>query len=128
MLRRLSMVKLAVVGTREFHDYTYVEEKINELGLDITLIVSGGANGVDTLAETYARNYGIPYLVFPVGRNKNAKYGWNTHGKGAGVIRNQKIVDACHEVIAFPSVDGTGTQDTLKRAEKAKKKTHVFYV
>lgn len=121
-----SMTRLAVVGTRDFSDFVYIKDKINSLGLDINLIVSGGAKGVDMVAEAYARWYGIPLLVFPVGYGDDQKFGWSTHGRAAGVIRNQKIVDACDEVIAFPKEGGRGTQDTMRKAEKAGKKLHIF--
>ena len=46
---------------------------------------------------------------------------WKKHGKAAGPIRNQEMLEAeggIDLVIAFPG--GTGTADMVRRAEKAK--------
>jgi len=44
---------------------------------------------------------------------------WRTHGKAAGPIRNQQMLDEGrpHLVVAFPG--GTGTADMVRRAKAA---------
>lgn len=44
---------------------------------------------------------------------------WKTHGKRAGSIRNQKMIDDYHPqlVVAFPG--GAGTADMVRRARAA---------
>ena len=43
---------------------------------------------------------------------------WTKHGKAAGPIRNQKMLDECPDlVVAFPG--GKGTADMVRRAMKA---------
>lgn len=125
------MPKIAVVGTRNLHDYNVVKfvlDEYREQGNNIALIVSGGAKGVDYFAERYAKENGIPLLIYPVGYSDNQVFGWNTHGKSAGAIRNKKIIDAVTVVFAFPSHNGRGTQITMDMAKKAKKELHVYYV
>jgi len=52
------MVKLGIVGYRDFNDYNkfknIVEDYIEEVGKP-EIIISGGAKGVDTMAEKYAK-------------------------------------------------------------------------
>lgn len=74
-----------VVGSRTITDYNYIKETLDyflQNKSEIT-IVSGGARGVDSLAERYAkeRNYGLK--IFPAD--------WDRYGKQAGYIRNDEM-------------------------------------
>ncbi len=77
-------MKAAIVGSRTFNDYGKLQNFINEIcekeNIDIDTIVSGGAIGADRLGEQYAKNNGIPTVVFLAE--------WNKYGKRAGIIRN----------------------------------------
>jgi hypothetical protein len=53
---------------------------------------------------------------------------WDKHGKAAGFIRNQEIVDNCDFVVAFWDGASRGTKDTIDRARKAKISTLIIYV
>ena len=85
---------LLVVGSRTITDYEKIKNTINFLlpkGYDKIEIVSGGAKGVDSLAEKYAKEKKINLRVF--------KAKWSLYGKTAGPIRNREM----HEYIAqFP--------------------------
>lgn len=74
-------------------------------------IISGMAKGADSLAVDFARTYGLKLHKFPAD--------WATHGKAAGPIRNQRMIDEGNPdlVVAFPG--GRGTQDMTSRAKKA---------
>lgn len=75
------------------------------------VIIHGGARGADALADSWAVHSGVPFIVEPAD--------WGTHGRAAGPLRNQKMIDA-HKpdlVIAFPG--GRGTADMIRRAEAA---------
>lgn len=113
-------MKVAVVGGRQFRDKEYlyfVLDKYNEKH-GISHIVSGGAVGADGLAELYAKDRCLPITVYPAN--------WNKHGKGAGYIRNQQIVDDCDVVLAFPDPNSVGTYDTVDKANKAGKEAYVI--
>ena len=75
-------MKIAVVGSRSFSDYDLLCKVMSEY--EPTLIVSGGAQGADSLAERYAREHGIELRVF--------KAQWGVYGKEAGFRRNRYIV------------------------------------
>lgn len=82
----------------------------NWLPTDIT-IISGEADGVDSAATDFAVVNYTQYKGFPAD--------WKTHGKAAGPIRNQQMLDEGKPdlVIAFPG--GNGTADMVRRARKA---------
>lgn len=76
------------------------------------VVVHGCAPGVDSMARDWAQQHGVIDEPHPAA--------WDRHGKAAGVIRNQEMIDAGAElVIAFPLAGGRGTQDCMRRAEKA---------
>ena len=101
---------LGIVGSRKYNDYNTIETFIATLNLTITGIVSGGATGVDSLAEQYAKKHNLPLTVF--------KANWSAEGKAAGPNRNTKIVNECTALVAFPDADSVGTYDTIRKAEK----------
>jgi len=113
-------MRVAVIGGRDFKDKDYmffVLDKYNEKH-GISHIVSGGAKGADSLAESYAKNRYIPYTVYPAN--------WRKHGKGAGFIRNSQIANDCDALLAFPTKNSVGTYDTVDKAKKAGKKVYVI--
>lgn len=112
-------MKVIVAGSRTITDYEIVEEAINQSGFQIDIVISGGQvtrdkagkpiGGVDWLGECWAEKYGIPIHVFP------AK--WELHGRKAGPLRNQEMVDRAHALIAIWDGQSRGTADIIKRAE-----------
>lgn len=76
----------------------------------VTAIVSGMADGADTIGIAWAHNNS----VHVEGHSPD----WDTHGKRAGPIRNQEMLDSGIDLaIEFPG--GRGTADMRRRLEKA---------
>lgn len=73
-------------------------------------IISGMAQGADTAAVDWAVINYTKVHEFPAD--------WKTHGKKAGPIRNQQMIDEGNPdvVIAFPG--GVGTTDMIRKAKK----------
>ena len=113
-------MKLAIVGSRDFTDYKRLSRIIDRVRTQITLIVSGGARGADTLAVRYAKEKAIPYLVLPAN--------WDEYGKQAGILRNQTIVDNADAMVAFLAPESKGTKDSIKRAQIKRIPVHVVHV
>jgi hypothetical protein len=113
-------MKLAVVGSRSFNDYKTLKVVLDELkeSINIHCIVSGGANGADTLAERYAKENNIPIEVY--------KPDWNKHGKAAGFIRNSDIWNNSDLGVAFWDGKSKGTKHSFGIAKKQKKDLYVF--
>jgi hypothetical protein len=111
------MFNLALVGSRDFHDYDRfvqgVEQSLEEWDLrieDIKCIISGGAKGADTLAERFSKDRNIAIIVLSPD--------WNKLGKRAGLVRNSDIVEASTHMIAFPTKTSKGTYDSINKAKK----------
>lgn len=64
-------------------------------------IVSGGAQGVDFLAELYAKKNGLIFTEF--------KADWNQYGKRAGMIRNGEMANYADALIAIWDGKSRGT-------------------
>lgn len=85
---------------------------------DCTLIVSGGARGVDTIAEQYAKAHHIPTLII--------KPDYGRYGRSAPIRRNDIIVDNADLVLAFWDGESRGTKYTVDYAKKTDKPVKVF--
>jgi hypothetical protein len=110
-------MKLAIVGSRTFNDYELLCGVIDEVK-DIELIISGGANGADSLAEKYAKDHSIPTKIYHAD--------WNKYGKRAGYIRNVDIITNCDCVIAFWDCKSKGTKHSIDLANTQKKKLLII--
>lgn len=111
-------MKVAVIGSRIFDDYELVKETLSNI--DITLLVSGGAKGADSLGERYANENNITTLIF--------KPDWKKHGPAAGPIRNTDIVNNADTIIAFWNGESRGTKDSITKAEKLGKEVIIIKI
>lgn len=102
---------LAIVGSREFDDYEVFKECVDKYIKSHDkpkLIISGGARGVDTMAEKYAQENNIKTKIY---------YPNWTLGRKAGILRNSEIIAAATHVIAFPTDSSVGTYDSIMKAK-----------
>jgi len=119
-------MKLAIVGSRTFDDSFSLVEWLHffivgyeNLWEEKIEVISGGAKGADQMARKASLIAELKYTEFSAD--------WDKHGKSAGFIRNQQIIDACDMVLAFWDGKSKGTQDTINKAKKAKKPTFIVY-
>jgi len=96
-----------ICGGRTFKDHYKFDEAMKLLHFIPTIIVHGGCNGADSLADGWAKRHGI----YPVRIDAL----WNFHGNPAGNKRNQAMLDIMNirYCIAFPG--GGGTADMIER-------------
>ena len=87
---------------------------------DIKVVIHGGAKGADSIADHEAQTLGIPTEEYPAL--------WSTHGRTAGAIRNQQMLDEANPdaVWAFPTDNSTGTWNMIRKAEKAGLPVYIF--
>lgn len=106
--------RIAVVGSREFHNYKLLESTLDKVCERGDTIVSGGAVGADSFAQRYAKERGLRILII---------YPDYMHdGRGATFIRNKYIVESSDRVYAFYArgrFQQGGTRNTVEWAEKA---------
>lgn len=113
------MTRVLVCGGRDFADFDLVCRTLSEWAARASgqspeediVIVHGGALGADTLAERWASENWLPTEIYHAD--------WERHGKAAGPIRNQRMIDEGKPnlVVAFPG--GRGTADMIRRAKAA---------
>jgi hypothetical protein len=82
---------------------------------DVT-IICGGARGADRHAADWAYIRGLPVEEYPAD--------WDRHGKAAGPIRNQRMLDegkpdAVFAFVDKPLAESRGTADMVRRARQA---------
>ena len=102
-------MRVAIVGSRNI-EYDNLQKKAyallcQNIPSGATEIVSGGAVGIDTLAELYAKQNGLPMKVF---KPDYAKY-----GKRAPLVRNDEIIHYAQYVLAIWDGSSRGTAYTV---------------
>ena len=105
-------MKLAVVGSRTFNDYDLLKSKLDAIHQrkPITLIVSGGAKGTDSLSEKWAKENNVETLIFIPD--------WEKYGKKAGFLRNEDIIKNADAVVACWDGVSKGTLSSINLAKK----------
>lgn len=105
-------MRVLVCGGRDYRDKAFLWSVLDGLGPPAASeIISGMAPGADSYAAEWAQRFGFPLHKFHAD--------WKTHGKAAGPIRNQRMLDEGKPdlVVAFPG--GRGTADMVRRARSA---------
>jgi len=114
-------MRIGVVGSRRRTNRQAVEACIAELSPE-TVVVTGGAEGPDQWAEAAARARGLAVVHRPDLQGVKVYY----QAAQRHYDRNQRIIDDCDRVIAFVAADRKGgTEDTIRRAERAGKPVEV---
>lgn len=107
-------MRVLVCGGRNYSDWLTVYSALDKLYVeeDVSCVIHGAAPGADSLAAKWAEIHKIPQLSCPAD--------WDAHGKAAGPIRNQLMLqDGKPDVVlAFPG--GRGTADMVGKAKVAK--------
>ena len=114
--------KIAVIGSRKNYPTNPKEDikkllKLENLNKDQIIIVSGGAVGVDSIAEQWATEEGVEKLIF--------RADWKKFGKGAGYIRNHLIIENADIILAVWDGESRGTRHSLYLAKKSGKKIYL---
>lgn len=129
-------MNLAIIGSRSFNDYIlayrYFDKNFYQVYNSIK-IISGGAIGADAIAKRLWTDFLLDFEEIPAKWNdlkaKPCIIGINKFGKKynklAGMNRNIEIIEKCDEVLAFWDGKSPGTKDSLNKAEKLDKKTHI---
>lgn len=112
-------MKVLVCGGRKFDDFSLLKKVLDTLNRQhkITVVIHGDARGADKMADVWAffknaiEDEKIKVEPYPAD--------WDKHGKAAGPIRNQQMLNEGKPdlVVAFPG--GKGTADMVLKAIKA---------
>lgn len=103
--------RLAVVGSRRFANLGRVADFVTALR-PTTVVVSGGARGVDAVAVATAMTLGRPYIVFPV-----PDWEWRRN-RGAGHRRNELLLAHVDGVAVFWDGVSNGSAGVIAAAKR----------
>lgn len=107
---------VAIIGSRNL----LIKDISKYIPDNTTLLISGGARGIDMSAEKYADKNGMPKLIFLPDYEK--------YGKTAPLIRNKLIVENADLVIAIWNGVSCGTKFTIEYAKKIGKEVKVYII
>ena len=102
-------MKLMIVGSRSITDF----DLSPYISADVDTIISGGADGIDSLAERYADLHHLSkYILRPC---------YSLYGRYAPLKRNEEMVEMADAVLIIWDCCSKGTQHTLNYARKTNK-------
>tara|TARA_R110000796_G_scaffold69835_1_gene158976 strand:- start:189 stop:536 length:348 start_codon:yes stop_codon:yes gene_type:complete len=104
-------MRILIAGGRDFGDYDLLYNTLRPYSETALTVISGTAKGADTLGEHWALDYGVAVERYPAL--------WEEHGRAAGHIRNQLMLDDGKPdlVVVFPG--GKGSISMVQKARKA---------
>lgn len=112
-------MRVIVAGSRTITDYYLVATTIQNCPWPITTMITGRCrDGVDALAEQYAREFNIANDQYPAN--------WKLYGKAAGPIRNELMASKGEALLAIWDGQSTGTANMIQQAETKGLKTCVI--
>ena len=107
-------MKVAIVGSRDYPDARQVVRFVLDLPPD-TIVISGGARGVDCWAETTAHMIGLEHIIHKPKIEAYMPYAMSC------LERNTRIVEDADRIVAFWDGFSAGTKDTIDKAQEAGK-------
>ena len=109
-------MKLLIAGSRSIKEFDlspYIPK-------DTDLIISGGAKGIDKIAETYADKHKLSKLIM------RPKY--NLYLKAAPLKRNEEMINLADKVLIIWDGKSKGTKYTIKYAKKMNKELEIIVI
>ena len=130
------MLRIIVAGCRDFEDYAEIDMVLDksieyylyreDFNIDDIEIIEGECRGVDLLAKHYAEEHGYKVKGFPAN--------WNTEGRAAGPLRNQRMSAYAAEdghkgvLIAFWDGKSRGTKNMINCANKKNLDIYIYSI
>ena len=112
----INSYKVIVADGRDFADYAYLKEKLDEVfgslgDLDShpIEIISGMAKGADTLGIRYAEEHKLTMVLYPAN--------WKKYPRMAGILRNMNMLVTATHLVAFWDGKSHGTKHMIEIAK-----------
>ena len=109
-------MKLLIAGSRSIKEYD-IARHVPE---GCELIITGGASGIDTLAEEYADKNRLSKLIL--------RPDYKRYGRGAPLKRNELMVELCDTALIIWDGHSRGTKYTADQAAAKGKKVMLVTV
>lgn len=109
-------MKLLIAGSRSLRNIDispYIPRETD-------LIISGGAAGIDTLAEQFSDKHKISKLIL--------RPRYDLFQRGAPLKRNEEMVNICDKVLVFWDGISHGTKHTIDYARKIGKSVEIVLI
>lgn len=103
-------MKLMVAGSRSIDKFD-LEKHIPK---GVTMIITGGARGIDALAEKYADKKHLSKLIL--------RPQYEIYGRYAPLKRNEQMIELCDTALVIWDGKSKGTDYTINYANKMGKK------
>lgn len=115
-------MRVIIAGSSSITSYDEVFAAIRASGFmyEITTVISGGAIGVDSVGEEWAREQGIPVERFPAE--------WSKYGKMAGFKRNTDMAMVADALIAVWNGKSSGTKHMIGMANEMDMEVFIWRV
>lgn len=119
-------MKILVTGDRNWSDINSVHSVLSSFPKN-TILIHGCCRGLDLICAAIGESLGFEIRAYPAD--------WNTHGKSAGPMRNQRMIDSEHSekekidfCLAFHDdiASSKGTADMIARAKAANITTKLY--
>ena len=112
----LNAYRVIVAGSRGFFDYELMCRELDKLfnesrmfaGREVK-IISGMADGADSLAIRYADERKLTKILFPAN--------WKRYSRVAGFLRNEDMLSVATHLVAFWDGKSSGTRHMIEIAE-----------
>lgn len=110
----MARYKVLVCGGRDYSDRSSVFAALDlvKAATSEMTVIQGGASGADALAREWCGRQTSIHMV-------NEPADWRTHGRAAGPIRNQRMLDEYKPDVVIAFAGGRGTADMVRRAKAA---------
>ena len=99
-----------IAGSRDFNDFNFIYEHLNNLPFEIDEVVTGCARGPDSIGKQWAVDSDVHVKEFPAN--------WDKHGKRAGFLRNKEMAVYAEALILFWDGKSKGSKHMLDVALK----------
>lgn len=116
IIRKAETIRVLIAGSRSITAFDLSPYVPANCGL----IISGGAKGIDTVAEEYACANGIEVKIL--------KPDYERFGRAAPLKRNDEMVELADLVIAIWDGKSRGTKHTIDYAKKIGKEVQVITI
>jgi hypothetical protein len=107
------MTRVVVFGGRAYADRETLFLVLDQhhARREFSVLIEGEAPGADTLSREWAESRAVDVEPFPAD--------WKKHGRAAGPIRNQQMIDQGRPDLGIAFPGGRGTADMTKRLRVA---------
>ena len=119
-------MNVGIVGSRNFTDVQQLTRVMDAWGhARVTSVISGGAIGADALGAEWARANGLATVVHLPSRRYGIPQGY--FERNSLIVRDSDILMAFFGPGQPPSVNKSGTMDTVRKALAKRIPVHLYF-